>query len=261
MCTVSVVRAAGRVRLMCNRDERHDRPQAFAPVVRRVGGHLALHPVDPAGGGTWIAVTSAGLAFAVLNGDGPVVPSAPSRGRIVLRLLACATLDDAVAAASAVSRHAWSPYRLLLTDGDAMLDMRVAAGRQVVRERRLDRATMFTSSSLGEAVVAPHRQALFDSMVGGASDLFDAQDAFHRHRWPDRPHLSVHMRRHDAATQSLTTLDLTARALSMRYEPATDVIGQPAMLSVDRRQTARLSPVLVPEATRAAVEPSLAAAS
>lgn len=234
MCTVSLVRAGGLVRLMCNRDERYDRPPAIAPVVRHAGGHLAVYPVDPTGGGTWIAATGAGLTFALLNGDGPAAVSAPSRGLIVLDLLGCGSLDEVQARLPGLGGRDWPPHRLLATDGVTLLDVRVGARGREVREHAVPVAMMFTSSSLGEDAVAPHRQALFDTLVGGATDVFDAQAAFHRHRWPDRPQLSVDMRRHDAATLSITTVDLTARGIAMRYEPATDLIGRPAMLSIER---------------------------
>lgn len=256
MCTVSLVRAGGLARLMCNRDERYDRPAAWSPVVARAGRHLALHPVDPQGGGTWVAATGAGLAFALLNGDGDPVAQAPSRGRLVLELLTCTSLEEAVAEARALSRYDWPPFRLVATDGATLFELRARAGLAVVREQVLERAVMFTSSSLGEAVVAPLRQALFERFLAGTDDPFDAQDAFHRHRWPDRPHLSVHMRRHDAATQSLTTVDLRPRTISMRYEPTTEVVGEPAMLSIDRVRAG-----VRPEAPAAVAAPAGAVAS
>jgi hypothetical protein len=37
----------------------------------------AIHPIDPLGGGTWIAMSAAGLTFALLNGsDGDSPPRA-----------------------------------------------------------------------------------------------------------------------------------------------------------------------------------------
>ena len=66
MCTVSVVAAGDRLRVMCNRDERHTRPDAHPPTAMRTHAGLALLPLDPLSGGTWIAASSAGLAFAVL---------------------------------------------------------------------------------------------------------------------------------------------------------------------------------------------------
>lgn len=260
MCTVSIARVSGLTRVMCNRDERHERPVALAPVVARAGRHLAIHPVDPQGGGTWIAATGAGLVLALLNEDGPAVPNAPSRGRIVLELLACPSIEDAGATAQALAVHDWSPFRLIATDGVTLFDMRARAGRYVVCERAVADTEMFTSSSLGEAVVAPHRTALFESLLASTVDAFDAQDAFHQHRWPDRPHLSVHMRRSDAATQSITTVDLRQGTVAMRYASTIDIVGAPASLSIERRPAAAAA-LVVAEAARAMAAPSFAVAS
>ena len=56
MCTVTLMRYDGGVRLACNRDERRDRPAALPPTSYACGKQRAIFPVDPVGGGTWIGV-------------------------------------------------------------------------------------------------------------------------------------------------------------------------------------------------------------
>ena len=65
MCTVTLLPLGDHLRVMTNRDELHTRPSAHPPFITRAGAALALMPVDPQGGGTWIAGTSAGLVFAI----------------------------------------------------------------------------------------------------------------------------------------------------------------------------------------------------
>ncbi|MGE3470482.1 MAG: NRDE family protein [Vicinamibacterales bacterium] len=253
MCTVSFVAAGGRLRAMCNRDERYTRPAAHPPLVTRAGGLLALLPLDPCGGGTWIAGTSAGLVFAVLNGEGPGGAPGLSRGRLILELLESASLEDAVVRARPLCSRDWPAHRLLVADADRVLDLRVGLAGVQVHVHPVHRPQMFTSSSLGDAVAGPPRRALFDETVVAAADPLDGQDAFHRHRWRDRPHLSVHMRRHDAATLSITTVDVSPSAVRMRYEPATELVSQPAMVAIDRRADA--SPGLALVSTAEAPSP------
>ncbi len=95
---------------------------------------------------------------------------------------------------------------------------------------------MNTSSGLGDHVVEPPRRALFTRMFAGAApdDFAAIQDAFHRHRWPDRPHLSVDMDRADAETVSLTVIELDDVSVTMRY-----VDGHP---SADRPEIVRTLP-------------------
>ena len=113
MCTVTLLPMGDHLRVMANRDERHDRPVAHPPLISRAGGALALMPVDPQGGGTWIAATSAGLVFALLNGTGDVPATAPSRGRLILELLDCMDLRQVQARAQSLTWRGWPPHRLL----------------------------------------------------------------------------------------------------------------------------------------------------
>jgi hypothetical protein len=62
MCTVTVIPLSFGIRVACNRDESRERPAAMSPELRIFGGNQALLPIDPTGGGTWIAASEAGLA-------------------------------------------------------------------------------------------------------------------------------------------------------------------------------------------------------
>lgn len=261
MCTVSLVPAGDRVRLLCNRDERHARPAAFPPTVTRAGHHLAVLPLDPLGGGTWVAGTAAGLAFALLNRDSAPAVQGLSRGRLILELLDAQSLDDVILGAKRLCRRDWPGHRLVATDGERAIDLTVGLTGLRLHEQRLSRPLMFTSSSVEAEVAVALRTALFEQLVIRADDPFDGQDAFHRHRWHDRPHLSVHMRRHDAATQSLTLVELTPTAVRVRYEATAEFVGLPAMLSVDRVGTAGGAMVVGAGPATSRVLAELAAAS
>ena len=261
MCTVSVVTSRDRLRLMCNRDEQHTRPAAHPPAIVRTTTGTALMPLDPRGGGTWVAANACGLVFSVLNGDGP--PGAPglSRGRLILELLDARGLDEVVDRAHGLSGRRWPAHRVLATDGRRLLSLRLHADIVSVEEHGVVAPLMFTSSSLGDARVDPVRRALFDQLVTAASDRLDGQDAFHRHRWSDRPHVSVHMRRHDAATQSITIVDVSPSAVAMRYESTTELTGWPAVLSIERVTPAARRGVRLPGADSAAAGLRVLAAS
>jgi hypothetical protein len=79
---------------------------------------------------------------------------------------------------------------------------------------------MFTSSGLGDHLVEGVRRELFDDLFGRPPETWhDAQDAFHRHRWAGREHLSVNMCRADARTVSLSTIDIDGDAATFDYHP------------------------------------------
>jgi hypothetical protein len=229
MCTVSIVATPGVVRLVCNRDERLSRPAALPPDVHRTAARtVAIYPVDPQSGGTWIGVADGGFAAVLLNRTPPgrdegLLPAA-SRGAIVPLVLACESLSAAIDAAARLDRRCFDPFELILLTVSTAVAMTGDGG---IRRYRIGTPLLFTSSSLGDAVVEPARRALFDSMVARAGDLLEGQSRFHRHQWPAAPHISVLMERHDASTVSRTTVDLCSTAVRLRHEwlRAADVRG------------------------------------
>jgi len=112
-----------------------------------------------------------------------------------------------------------------------------------LRDQPLDRPVMFTSSGLGDARVEGPRRELFHDWFGDDPAQWPAQqDAFHRHRWPDRPELSVCMSREDARSVSLTVVEVTAAGVSLTYhgappdEPGPDVTRRLARAADVERQ-------------------------
>src|SRR5688572_26586212 len=97
MCTVTIIRQSGGIRLVCNRDEQRLRPAAMPPRIESFGSYKAILPIDPVGGGTWVSVSDTGLAFTLMNsytGATLAPPGKKSRGLIIPALLSCGTLAD-----------------------------------------------------------------------------------------------------------------------------------------------------------------------
>jgi hypothetical protein len=191
-----------------------------------------LLPVDPVSGGTWVGVNDAGLALTLLNVNaerGGAARRSPtrSRGSIIPSLLDCRTLPQAVSRAASLGAAAYAPFRLVLADREEWAELR-SDGEQVrlLRRRPTAEPALFTSSGLGDHLVEGPRQALFVELFGRPGDVVARQDLFHRHRWPDLPHLSVYMSRADARTVSHTVVTLDGDAVTLTYHP--DVPGRSA---------------------------------
>jgi hypothetical protein len=229
MCTLSVIQpAAGALRLAFNRDELYTRPPALPPRVVHVGERAVILPIDPQSGGTWIAVSDAGLAFAVLNVNPPergVHRFPQSRGRVIGGLLDCYDLAQAVSRAERIDRSNYPPFRLVVADRREVVSLTDAGSDR--RDVTGDLPLMFTSSSLGDHVVEPPRRALFEADPPRSAA---EQDALHGNRWPDRPHLSVCMTRADAATVSYTVVEIDRRRVALKYlghaPPSPDALEQ-----------------------------------
>lgn len=239
MCTVSLIPLADPVgcRLVCNRDEQRTRPAALPPQRRSFGKRTAIMPIDPESDGTWIAATDAGLVLALLNvneSDRPgktSVPARRSRGHIVPALLEHATIDEVFRAALMIDAGQFDPFRLLVVSLNGRIEV-VSDGRRVRCGQAMvgNALAVFSSSGLGDDQVIGPRQELFDDLCDRAACLAEAQQAFHSHRWRERPQLSVLMSRAAARTVSRTSVDLHASHVALRYE-ALDETGSITHLS------------------------------
>jgi hypothetical protein len=219
MCTLTVVSHAGRSRLVLSRDEQRSRSRALPPALRPVGGMVAAFPVDPDGGGTWIAAGERGPVLALINvNDRRPPPAGPlaSRGSVIPALLGAGDLAETIERALTLDTRSMPPFRLALFAGDELAVLLGGRGEVRVLEcGSVDRPRVFSSSGLGDEVVEHPRERLWTDMLAGAGDPFETQSAFHRHRWPDAGHLSVDMERVDARTVSRTEVEFIGAARVM----------------------------------------------
>jgi hypothetical protein len=143
-----------------------------------------------------------------------------SRGLVIPSLLGFGTLQAALKSVQTINPTLFDPFRLLLVVGREVADATSDGRRVSINCSKLTLPLLFTSSSLGDAVVEGPRRRLFDAMVrGGESTWLNGQSAFHRHRWLKCPELSVQMQRPDARTVSRSVIDIRARSVDFHYEP------------------------------------------
>ncbi len=229
MCTLSVIPLPqGGYRLVHSRDEQRGRSPGL-PLARRrlsAGGPLVQAPLDPDGGGTWIALRDDGLCVALLNVNPSATPrpgadgSVRSRGEVVGHVMARVPLGEAATVDDL--RHpeagAMRSYRVVaLQRGDAARPARLTIARSHAEESppfageatALLGPVCLVSSGLGDARVLPRLDLFREHVPAGASAA--AQDGFHAHRWGDRPEISVRMSRFDARTVNITRVRVDER--------------------------------------------------
>lgn len=270
MCTVTVVPIGGAVRagwgafrLACNRDEQRTRPPAAAPRPQQAGTLRAIWPIDPVGGGTWVGANECGVVLSLLNRN--IEPAGPrphddpraSRGAII-----SAALEHQSLAAVArflkeeIDPKRYPPFRLIGVDGINSLVCEGTGATLRVEVSALGAAPLFiTSSGLGDALVEAPRRALFDewfSAMGESSEagalaradgrspsILQKQDAFHRHSWPDRTHLSVCMRREAARTVSFAAVTVSPDRVEFHYHAGPpDETAAETTIHLPRRRSA-----------------------
>jgi len=239
MCTVSVVPKDDGFRLVCNRDEVVSRSVALPPQRRDLGSTSAVFPIDPDGGGTWIGVNSDGLVMVILNRSAaqharPARPDLRSRGVIIPALLRHGSVSAAVRAAGELEPTEFAPFQLVAIQGRAVSVVTWDGTLEATENLVMTAPRLFTSSSFGDTPVEPPRRQLFAASVINAPDSWlEGQWRFHRHRWQDRPEVSVRMQRPDARTVSRSTIDVTAASARIDYEP---LFAQEAEIAPTQRQ-------------------------
>lgn len=212
MCTVTVIPSGAGFRLVSNRDELRLRPPCRAPQVHTLeSGAQAIWPIDQLAGGTWIAVSDGGVALTLLNGNPahpvelPPKDQLRSRGHLIPAMI---DAPSAVAAITQLKEMDLGPYaffRLVAVDGSVVIDAVWDRNALKITSRALC-LVCFVSSGLGDDVVA-ERVPLFEQWIAQHGATAEAQDAFHRHTWPERLHQSVMMTRADARTVAVTSVD------------------------------------------------------
>lgn len=239
MCTVSWVFRDARLSVVFNRDESRRRAPGLPPRIGGAGAWTA--PVDPEGGGTWIAAHARGLVVSVLNhtpvagvAREPVHPS--SRGGLVPRLVACGDLARVEEELRVLDTAPFRPFEILAVGGDGAALHAVWDGAALVVRRPGTPGCVTTSSFDTAAVVAARREAWERAGVARAADPFQAQEAFHRGREPGRGAYSVNMARPDARTVSRTAVVVTPERVVLRTVPLGDdgAEGEPAAVELAR---------------------------
>ena len=235
MCTLTVISIGDSgdgvrgYRLVHSRDEQRTRAPGEPGQWRDTPSGRVWSPRDPDAGGTWLGVREDGLAYGLLNlnipPNGRPTPTA-TRGRVIDRLFAepvDAEGDADLARIAGFGVDAMAPFRLVRVETGtdrAWLARWDGLGLEV---QEIGRPVCLVSSGLGDDRVLP-RLGLFDEMVI-ANPTARAQDAYHRHRWNDRPEISVLMSRETARTESIVTVEVNARGVDARFErvPETEV--------------------------------------
>lgn len=225
-----------------NRDERRSRPRARPPrVVRSADGLPFIAPMDPVGGGSWLALNAAGLCLGLLNhyepeGRPPTGVATISRGQLVWRL---AALPDAEGVRAGLRRilegERPQPFDLLLAKaGKFRQVLRLRWDGEALREEDLSEGPPLISSSAHDPRnVVAGRLAQHTAISGGGPLDAAARLAFHRSHRPKRGARSVCMHRPDARTVSYSQLRVATGELSFRYAagaPCRARLGPPLCL-------------------------------
>lgn len=242
MCTVAWSREAPGLVLIFNRDERHTRSPARPPArhVDPDSGLPFLAPIDPDGGGTWIAVNAAGRVHCLLNAYAAATAAGPtlSRGQLVLAVAgAPGPATEERRLRRLFDAHVLAPFLLLSMGRTEAARIHAWDGIQLV-ETTPPLPFVTTSSHRPRVIEAMRRARYLDAVTDPRRPTRAALTALLAAHDPLQPAASMCMARADARTVSRTVVEVTRRGISMTYTPDP---GHPDPGPVDRTIRVRLT--------------------
>ncbi len=232
MCTATWLLDGDGSFFLFTRDELHRRSPAQPPAPRESGVTRYIAPLDPDGGGTWIAVTQTGLILGLLNDYPPgfaLMPRGKSRGLLIPELIARVArwwspsagvdglaLEREVRDLAAISHL--QPFQLVVRGPEC----RAAWYGSWDGLRLQTRAGMApeTISSVRTKEMAEKRREIYRHMAG-ARPTRELLRRYHRFRGEDAA-LGPWMWRPEAGSQSLTEIAVTRGTVSMTYREGPD---------------------------------------
>ncbi len=253
MCTVTWSTRADGYDLFFNRDEHRARGTAIGPLTHTRPGARVIAPLDPDGGGTWLAVNEHGLSHCLLNyyaADAAAdargqdaatiqleaadqVPTtamrhsdrrvalpgrAPrSRGLLVLELSDSASVEESAERLEQTDYGAYLPFILLVFAPGCEPRGYLHTGAAQLEAIAL--RPPLTTSSFQPAEVRRRRSRVYREMLAAYPDPVTALERFHRSELPEPGPFAVAMSRDEAMTVSLSHVSVDTRRALFRYAP------------------------------------------
>ncbi len=228
MCTVSWLLTDNGYQVFFNRDEQKKRSQAVPPTLFCSQGVEYLMPVDPDGGGSWIATNEHGQSICLLNYYQGDVPKSPltSRGLLVKSLASCCDYAQVAEHLKAIDLHKFAPFTLLIFEPNLSLLRSAVKGICWTGQslNSLQPEPPLISSSVDYPRALELRKGSYRAFTSPQATLEKILN-FHASHIPSKGHLSTCMHRKDAHTVSFSHIIVTDTERAMSYHPSSPCVG------------------------------------
>ncbi|MGJ8581474.1 MAG: NRDE family protein [Psychromonas sp.] len=221
MCTLTYRLTEQGYQLFFNRDEQRTRPRAIAPTLNTALN--AVYPIDPAGGGTWIAVHQTGVSLALLNyyqaQVDPSLKNFTSRGVIIPHLLE--NVQQIHQQLLTMDLSCFQAFQLCVFDSElSRLNKQTHFARQYIWNGKQlnhsllsdDKSLPITSSGVDFETVSTYRKQHFTDVIKVDTANADDYIRYHQHQGQSGK-CSVKMYRDDAKTVSFTQIEVNQQRL------------------------------------------------
>jgi len=222
MCTVSWSFRNQSCRVFFNRDERRSRLRAERPRQIEWRGAELIAPIDPQGGGSWIALNRAGIVAFLLNNyaaiqDDSALGRCRSRGEIPLSIASRTDFAACVEALETLDTERYRPFiaGVVSPSGESHA---IAWDGMTLKLRDLTRSFLTTSSFRFDAVES-YRRARYEELIrsGGADWAWSHGLNYHQDLNNADPAFNPLMSREDAETHCISVITATPEGTQFEY--------------------------------------------
>lgn len=220
MCTVTFIPVRDKLYLTSNRDEKHWRSPAMAPVIYSLASGKLAFPKDGDAGGTWIAAHQNGNAIIFLNGafvgHTPQPPYRKSRGLVLLDLIDSASPLNSYAA---INLNNIEPFTAVIWDDQRLYECRWDGQQKHQRQLNHGRPHIWSSATLYSEEVVKRRKNWFNTWLHQHPAPSGA-DILHFHQFTgdgDRHNDLLMDRDGKVFTVSISQLEIAENLMTLHY--------------------------------------------
>lgn len=222
MCTVTFIPITGSEYILTSsRDEQTTRPSATSPQILKSGSNTLMYPMDPKGGGTWIACDSAGKTACLFNGAFkahlPRYPYRHSRGLIVLDFF---RFPDIQSFSRAYDLDNIEPFTLVIINNRTLIEFKWDGERTYLLNHDFTLPRIWSSVTLYDKEIVKSREMWFNEWIN-ANQLPNQKDSinFHLKAGDGRKETDVLMERKEFSlrTVSITSVAVLENKIIMEY--------------------------------------------
>ncbi|MDE1464884.1 NRDE family protein [Spartinivicinus poritis] len=241
MCTISWLVHSDHYEVFFNRDEQKSRAAALPPQLINHSPTLSLMPIDPVGGGSWLAATEYGQIIALLNlyqaDIGEVSSEQQSRGLLVHQLASFTDWQAQQHWLKQLDYHLYRPFSLFIftpiwhsqSQLKQLLVHQFDWDNQTFQQQQPEHP-FFSSSSVATQTVLANRLACYEALRTSSNTSTSAQNEscaltsqdllqLHRSHQPKASAYSICMHREDAQTVSFSHIKVNPLYTEFDYYP------------------------------------------
>ena len=220
MCTVSFVKANGKIIITSNRDEKILRPNAIEPKNYCLNNKKVIFPKDNKAGGTWYAIDEQSNVLVLLNGaeEKHVVKDIyrKSRGLIVLDLISD---ESPLEAWKSIDLRDIEPFTLVLFENKKLYQLRWDELEKSTLELDTNQSHIWSSSTLYSKEIREKRANWFSNFLDTKPEVNETElFNFHRYTEEDNNEHGLVINRNDfLKTLSITQTVIEKNKVSIHY--------------------------------------------